>query len=199
MKSGRKKGCTPWNKGKKCPWAAQNGFKKGQTAWNKGKEVPSISKKMMGNTNGSGNKGRKFSPETLKKMSLAKLGKPSGRKGKKLESSQKEKMSLARRSFLKRINPDYEYNMDSSLRAGNKRIRRERLKLLEQHHTEEEWESLKREKDYSCVSCLKKEPEIKLTRDHIIPLSCKGKDDITNIQPLCNSCNAKKATKPIKF
>lgn len=66
-------------------------------------------------------------------------------------------------------------------------------------HTEGEWETLKAQYNWTCPSCKKREPKIKLTEDHIIPLSKGGSNNIENIQPLCRSCNCKKHTKIIKY
>lgn len=76
---------------------------------------------------------------------------------------------------------------------SNKRGRNK--KFAEGTHSFEEWDNLKKEKNYTCLHCRKKEPEIKLTEDHIIPLSKGGPDYISNIQPLCKSCNCKKHAK----
>ncbi len=62
-------------------------------------------------------------------------------------------------------------------------------------HTLGEWETLKAQYNWTCPFCKKAEPKIKLTEDHIIPLSKGGSDNIENIQPLCLICNCKKYNK----
>ena len=66
-------------------------------------------------------------------------------------------------------------------------------------HTEEEWQSLKAFYNFKCLRCEKQEPEIKLTRDHVIPLTKSGTDSIDNVQPLCARCNSKKNNKHIDY
>lgn len=66
-------------------------------------------------------------------------------------------------------------------------------------HSQEEWELLKAQYNYTCPACGKSEPEIKLTEDHIIPLTKNGSDFIHNIQSLCKSCNSIKHDKIKKF
>lgn len=63
-------------------------------------------------------------------------------------------------------------------------------------HTKEEWESIKETYGGICPCC---HEEKELVKDHIVPLAKGGSDDISNIQPLCRSCNAKKHTQIIFF
>ena len=59
-----------------------------------------------------------------------------------------------------------------------------------------EWDTVLAMYNHSCLSCGSKE---KMTMDHVIPLFCGGEHDISNIQPLCMSCNCSKGTKTIDY
>jgi len=127
----------------------------------------------------------------------------------------RDKMNLAKR--IKRLNPEFREKEKEYIRLNKDRYnfytkrRIDRKKGAGGSHTFEEWENLKKEYEYTCSVCLKKEPEIKLTRDHIIAISiwkyyikehseidyqC---NDIQNIQPLCRSCNSWKKIKAMRF
>lgn len=74
-----------------------------------------------------------------------------------------------------------------------------RRKGVSGYHTIGEWETLKARYNWTCPGCGQHEPEIRLTKDHIIPTSLGGSDNIENIQPLCRSCNSKKYTRIYSF
>lgn len=80
-----------------------------------------------------------------------------------------------------------------------KNQRHHRIRANGGDHSFGEWETLKAQYDWICPSCQSSEPDIKLTEDHIIPLSKGGSHNIENIQPLCMNCNLRKGTKIIKF
>jgi 5-methylcytosine-specific restriction endonuclease McrA len=65
--------------------------------------------------------------------------------------------------------------------------------------TAAEWGALQVEYDFACLRCHKKEPEISLQPDHVVPLSKDGGIGIANIQPLCGPCNSWKFTKTIDY
>lgn len=48
---------------------------------------------------------------------------------------------------------------------------------------------------FHCQSCGKTCKETNLSIDHIIPLSRGGKNDISNLQTLCLTCNQQKTDK----
>ena len=62
-----------------------------------------------------------------------------------------------------------------------------------------EWRALCELYDHTCLACGKREPDIKLTADHVIPVSKGGNSYITNIQPLCRSCNSSKGARIIDY
>lgn len=70
-----------------------------------------------------------------------------------------------------------------------------RRKNAEGSYTLNEWKRLKEKYNSTCPMCGEREPKIKLTRDHIIPLIKNGTNYISNIQPLCGSCNSAKHDK----
>jgi 5-methylcytosine-specific restriction endonuclease McrA len=65
--------------------------------------------------------------------------------------------------------------------------------------TAAEWGALKEHYHYMCLRCGRREPEIKLTADHVVPISKGGAARIDNIQPLCKACNSAKHDQTIDY
>jgi len=125
------------------------------------------------------------------------------------EYKQTEKYKRYSREYSKQYRKKYPEKRKTLLRIWRKnnpikvavlqKRRRARKLGAEGSHTSGEWETLKAQYNWTCPFCRRSEPKIKLTEDHIIPLSRGGSDNIENIQPLCRSCNARKFTKIIKY
>jgi 5-methylcytosine-specific restriction endonuclease McrA len=186
VNNGFKKG-HPFYKGGEKGW-----FKKGGVPHNKGKKYPDWE--------------YKHTSEQIEKIRKSKL---ELYKDKTKHPNYKDGSSLDKIEYVKKWNKaNPEKVKKSRQKYRKKNIERYRewnrshrvLKMnCKGTHTFGEWELLKKQYGYSCVRCKKCEPEIKLTEDHIIPLSKGGSDYIENIQPLCGSCNSKKHTEIIKY
>ena len=68
--------------------------------------------------------------------------------------------------------------------------------VYDTEYTDAEWQSLCEKYDNKCLCCGE---FVKLTPDHVVPLVCGGTNDISNIQPLCLSCNARKRDRIIDY
>lgn len=89
----------------------------------------------------------------------------------------------------KRLNPE-KANLYERIRYARKRSN-------SGNYTPDEWLALCKKYDSRCLACGR--ADVKLTVDHVVPLSLGGSNDIANIQPLCNNCNAAKNNKHIDY
>jgi 5-methylcytosine-specific restriction endonuclease McrA len=103
-------------------------------------------------------------------------------------------------------NPDYHRtNMRKWARANPDKIKardhaRRIFKMGQPNSfTAAEWKALKERYKHTCLRCGRREPEIKLTADHIVPISRGGAGTIDNIQPLCRACNTAKHDNTIDY
>lgn len=63
--------------------------------------------------------------------------------------------------------------------------------------TAAEWKEVKERYGNKCLRCGR--DDLRLTMDHVLPLSKGGSNTIDNIQPLCKPCNSSKRTKHIDY
>lgn len=78
-------------------------------------------------------------------------------------------------------------------------IRRARARAADGHYSARDWERIKAEQGYRCPACLRQEPEITLTADHVVPLARGGTNWPANIQGLCGPCNNRKRCRTIDY
>jgi 5-methylcytosine-specific restriction endonuclease McrA len=155
--------------------------------WNKNLKGDEYKKHYPNGMGGQFVKGHKISEKNRKIVGLL-------RKGKKATKEEREKNRQSQYRRFEREIPNYHYE------DNGRRIRRKvRLKQNGGFHSIGEWETLKAQYNWTCPSCKKSEPEIKLTKDHIITILNGGSDNIENIQPLCKPCNSRKHSKNIRY
>lgn len=99
------------------------------------------------------------------------------------------KRKCVQKAYYLKINDSIEYKQKHSLWQRN---RKHKIRANGGNLTIAEWEEIKKRQNYTCNICGRKEPEIKLTMDHVIAIKNKGKHEANNIQGLCISCNARK-------
>jgi 5-methylcytosine-specific restriction endonuclease McrA len=64
-------------------------------------------------------------------------------------------------------------------------------------HTVVEWQAILERYDHRCLACGR--TDLKLTKDHVLPVTQGGTDNADNLQPLCLSCNAAKGKRTIDY
>jgi 5-methylcytosine-specific restriction endonuclease McrA len=82
-------------------------------------------------------------------------------------------------------------------KTDNRRKRRAAKHASRGSFTADEFKALCESHDNKCLAC--GDGEAALEADHVVPLTEGGSDDISNIQPLCGSCNRKKFVNTIDY
>lgn len=113
---------------------------------------------------------------------------------KRAQLQQQTKPELHRENARRWYHADIERGRAKS-RRGQQNYRK-RKQNGEGTYTNQEWEQVCEDAENRCLACGQ---EVSLTADHIVPLSKGGSNYITNIQPLCLSCNSKKHDKTIDY
>ena len=166
----------------------------------KGEQLSEVTRKRIKLNHARYWKGKKLPKELIERRSEVAKENGFGKwmKGRKLSEETRLRMSVARSGSK---NPSWKGGV--SKKEGYKnfydRIGKARRRGAGGSHTFEDWERVKAEFQWTCPACKRCEPEIKLTIDHIIPITKGGTNHIHNIQPLCNNCNARKQVSIVRY
>lgn len=151
-------------------------------------------------------KGKKLTDEQKKTLSEAHMGYvPTEQQKKRLSESLKRAYKNGRASTFTGIKGDKHHAWKGGVSSQKgystpySIAYKARKKGAVGSFSPEEWGDLKKKYNYMCLCCKQQEPLIELCADHIVPLSVGGTNYISNIQPLCRSCNGTKYTKTINF
>ena len=105
-----------------------------------------------------------------------------------------------RRGILKGVNaPRYIDGMSQTLEYDRMKSHNRRVLKMGNggKYTIQEWVELCNKYGNKCLSCGRS--DVLLTVDHVIPVVLGGSNDISNLQPLCKSCNSKKNKRVIDY
>ena len=120
----------------------------------------------------------------------------------KRRKNEVEKSRLAARDTKRKA---HDRAVNTAWKHANRNIHNESNKKRKEaakaggNFTAQEWADLVSSCGYQCLCCGKKEPDVSMTVDHIVPLSKGGSNTIDNLQPLCGTCNSKKGTSTIRY
>ena len=114
-------------------------------------------------------------------------------------NTHEDKARQVSRSWRER-NPEYgrDWRKNNRDKIQNyEQKRRARLAEVGGDLTVDEWEAIQEYFGHKCLCCGRE--DVKLTIDHVLPISLGGSHTADNIQPLCGPCNSSKRDKHIDY
>lgn len=117
---------------------------------------------------------------------------------KEKERAQNRQWHLDHKPWLSQEKRDY---INTWRRTHDRQTEKNNRRALEMNaegcFSDAEWYNVCETYGNKCLACGR--PDVKLTQDHVIPLSRGGSNWITNIQPLCGPCNSSKGVRVIDY